>query len=132
MNMVPNDMELYRRRLNNWEDVHFDFFQPLEVLRGQSIANFFIKIPDVIQKEIEALGENEGQMALSLVESVCKGNFEQRNSLIAANFIRNDGEPMYDFHFNNLLNLAFKDPEILTSLKQICEHIFSIPTTRSL
>jgi len=34
MNMVPNDMELYRRRLNNYEGINFDFFQPLEILRG--------------------------------------------------------------------------------------------------
>ena len=36
---------------------------------------------------------------------------------MAANFIRGDGEPIYDFHFNNLLNHAFNDEDILTSLK---------------
>jgi hypothetical protein len=43
MNMVPHNMDLWRRRLNGFEGEHFDFFQPMENLRGQSIANFFIK-----------------------------------------------------------------------------------------
>ena len=60
MNMVPHNMGLWRRRLNNTQDVHFDFFQPMENLNGLSIANFFIKQPDMIAKEIEALEEFEG------------------------------------------------------------------------
>jgi len=58
--MVPHDLGLWRKRLNNSEGVLYDFFQPLECLRGQSLANFFITSPNMITNEIAALSENEG------------------------------------------------------------------------
>jgi hypothetical protein len=71
-------------------------------------------------------------MNLSLVDEVCKGSFEQRDSLLQANWIRHDGEPMFDLHFNNILNHGIADEDIVTSLKQILTHILSLPTSNSL
>jgi hypothetical protein len=34
MNMVPHNMDVFRRVLNNTDHIKFDFFQPLENLRG--------------------------------------------------------------------------------------------------
>lgn len=125
-------MDAFRRRLNNTHDVKFDFFQPLENLRGQSLANFFIRIPDAISKEIEALEENEGEMAKSLIEEVFGGALGTMSTLEKNNWIRGPGEPCYDLHFNNLLNHAFEDDKIVTSLKLIMEHILSLNTSNSL
>jgi len=49
-----------------------------------------------------------------------------------ANWIRHAGEPIYDIHFNNLLNHAIADETIVTSLKQILTHLLSLPTSKSL
>ena len=132
MNMVPHNLSLWRRRLNGSEGLHFDFFQPMENLRGQSIANFFIQSPDMITNEIASLSENEGSMALSLVQEVCDGSFIQEQSLKEANWLRSAGEPIYDLHYNNLLNHAIADEKAVTSLKIIIEHILSVPTSTTL
>jgi len=81
MNMVPNDMGCYRRSLDCIEKEDFDFFQPLENLRCQSLCNFFLKDPDTIQKEIERIQEGQ-EPALSLIERICSGNIECRESLV--------------------------------------------------
>lgn len=108
-----------------------DFFQPLENLRCQSLANFFLRDPDTVQKEINKI--NDGQEpADSLVEIICSGMPETRLSLVKENWVRSIGEPCYDLHFNNLLNHAFNDEKTLTSLKILVEHILELDTSTSL
>ena len=125
--MVPQDMNVFRRKLSCTESINFDFFQPLENLRGMCLANFFLSYPEVIQKEIESLDNDEGgELALSLVEEVCGNDIETRTSLMKEYWIRSAGEPCYDPHFNNLLNHAFADENLITSLKQIISHMLSI------
>jgi hypothetical protein len=59
MNMVPHDMHTWRTHLDNVNTSTREFFQPLETLRGQSIADFFVVDPDVIKKKIKLLGKAE-------------------------------------------------------------------------
>lgn len=96
------------------------------------MANFFIRNPDVLTNEIENLEENSGKMALSLIEEICGGAGSTMSSLKENNWLRSDGEPLYDLHYNNLLNHAFEDERIVTSLKIIMTHILSINTSNSL
>ena len=131
MNMVPHNMDVFRRVLNNTDHIKFDFFQPLENLRGQSMANFCIRHPDVITREIEALEDDGDKMAKSLIEEVCEGDIAYE-ILMQNDWIRQRGEPCYDLHFNTILNHGFNDESIVTSLKIIIEHILSLNTSKSI
>lgn len=71
-------------------------------------------------------------MELSLVEELCGGDGTTMSSLISDNWIRLPGEPCYDLHFNNLLNHAFSDESIVTSLKILIEHVLSLNKSNSL
>ena len=55
MNMVPHDMKTWRSHLDNISSSRFEFFQPLENLCGQSVADFFTADPDILQKKIKTL-----------------------------------------------------------------------------
>ena len=55
MNIVPLDMKAWRENLDNITGSTFEFFQPLECLRGQSSADFFTADPDIIQKHIKTM-----------------------------------------------------------------------------
>lgn len=131
MNMVPNDMVAYRRQLDCIDNKQFDFFQPLENLRCQSLVNFFLKDPDTIKKEIDKI--NEGfDASLSLVEIVVLGNVEARAGLVKENWIRSFGEPCFDFHYQNILDQAFDNEDAVTALQILVEHILSLKTSTSL
>jgi hypothetical protein len=95
------------------------------------MANFCIMHPDIITREIEELEEFGDVMAKSLIEEMCGGS-STMDSLLANDWIRQRGEPCYDFHFNNLLNHGFADEKIVTSLKILIEHILSLETNKSI
>jgi len=85
-----------------------------------------------MQKEISKIYEGSQENALSLVETICSGMPETRQSLVNENWIRSEGEPCYDLHYNNLLNHAFNDEKSTTALKMIVKHILEIHTSVSL
>lgn len=71
-------------------------------------------------------------MAQSLIEEFTENSQSIKDSLAKQNWVRQPGEPCYDPNFNNLLNIVMEDEKMVTSLKQILEHMLSIKTNPSI
>ena len=89
MNQVPHDLPLYRKHLECVENSTFEFFMPLEILNGQSTADFYINNPDMMAKEVKILHTRHHKD--SMITAFLKDNDKSGKmwkSLIASDWIR--------------------------------------------
>lgn len=89
---------------------------PLEILNGQSTADFYINNPDMMAKEIKLLPtrHHKDNMINGFLKKVDKTG-RMRDSLIANDWLRQKGEPCRDIFGHNLLLKAFLDDAVTVS-----------------
>ena len=110
MNMVPHDMQTWRSHLDNISGSSFEFFQPLENLRAQSLADFFTADPDIIQKKIKTLRSHKDEKSI-IGEFIDYLSPKNKNALQAdlrrADFYRQPYECCKDLYGHDTLLKCF-------------------------
>lgn len=131
MNMVPHDMQTWRTHLDNISGSSFEFFQPLENLRGQSIADFFTADPDVLQKKIKTLRSHQDEkksiIGEFLEQLTPKHKEALHQDLRTADFCRQDYEFCKDLYGHDTLLKCFDGDQVqVTASRILLDHFMTL------
>ena len=116
MNMVPHDMQTWRKNLDNITGFSFEFFQPQENLRCQSPADFFTSDPDIIQKRIKTLTSHKDEKKSIIgefLDHLAPRNKEAlRADLLRVDFHRQDYECCKDLYGHDTILKCFDGDQV--------------------
>ena len=123
INMVPSDLSDIFKNEND-----FDLFQPLQVLNGHTICDYFIKFPVDLKRKMQKLENKDGEVLLrpSYLENFLNEvNHEEKvyNYLEERDFIRERYEIMMDLHMTNPIERCFNfKTRMVDSIEMLLHH----------